>query len=141
MWQTTSAIGKFYLSHKNATDWLSRFEEDLQHGTFGMFSFWTYWLHQKILQMEWHGTWINDWYGFPSKNRSQLYDYGVTFFFFLTIKNICSRSLFFVWKMSDIYFREIIKKMSLMEKLNFLVSKKNQLDGFLEFGYKINKNP
>ena len=43
--------------------------------------------------------------------------------------------------MSDIYFREIIKKMSLMEKLNFLVSKKNQLDGFLEFGYKINKNP
>lgn len=63
------------------------------------------------------------------------------FFFFLTIKNICSRSLFFVWKMSDIYFREIIKKMSLMEKLNFLVSKKNQLDGFLEFGYKINKNP
>ena len=43
--------------------------------------------------------------------------------------------------MPDIYFSKIIKKMSLIGKLNFLVSKKNQLDGFLEFGYEINKNP
>ena len=43
--------------------------------------------------------------------------------------------------MPDIYFSKIIKKMSLIGKLNFLVPKKNQLDGFLEFGYEINKNP
>ena len=43
-------------------------------------------------------------------------------------------------KMLDIYFSEIINKMSVIEKLNFLLSKNGLLDEFLELRYNIIKN-
>ena len=42
--------------------------------------------------------------------------------------------------MLDICFSEIINKVSVIEKLNFLLSKNGLLDEFLELCYDITKN-